>query len=39
MPENALKTAEIEHESSIKSAYYFRTNKSVFKQEIIKGIG
>ncbi len=38
MPENALKIAEIEHESGIKSTYYFRTNKSVFKQEIIKGI-
>ena len=38
MPDNALKIAEIEHESGIKSTYYFRTNKSVFKPEIIKGI-
>lgn len=38
MPENALKIAEIEHKFNIKSTYYFRINKAVFKKEIIKKI-
>ncbi|CEG13790.1 Polysaccharide deacetylase (fragment) [groundwater metagenome] len=38
MPENALKTAEVEHEFNLKSTYYFRTNKSVFRKEIIEEI-
>jgi len=38
MPRNALKVAEIEHESGIKSTYYFRMNKSVFRKEIIEKI-
>lgn len=38
MPERALVTARIEHELGIKSTYYFRTVKNVFKPEIIKQI-
>ncbi len=35
LPENALKMAQIEKELGIKSTYFFRTIKSVFKPEII----
>lgn len=38
MPANALKAAVVEHELNINSTYYFRTNKSVFKPEIIEKI-
>jgi hypothetical protein len=35
LPENALKMARIEKELRIKSTYFFRTIKSVFKPDII----
>lgn len=38
LPERALVTARIEHEQGIKSTYYFRTIKSVFKPNIIHQI-
>ena len=38
MPERALVTAKIEHELGIKSTYYFRMIKSVFKPQIIRQI-
>jgi hypothetical protein len=38
IPERALMTAKIENELSIRSTYYFRTIKSVFKPEIISQI-
>ncbi len=38
MPGNALKTAESETEFNLKSTYYFRTNKAVFRKEIIEEI-
>ena len=38
MPGNALKTAKAEAEFNLKSTYYFRMNKAVFRKEIIKEI-
>ena len=38
MPGNALATAKIEHELGIRSTYYFRAIKSVFKPDIMKQI-
>ncbi len=38
MPKRALETAKIEHELGIKSTYYFRMTKSVFKPQIIRQI-
>jgi len=38
MPGHSLKTARIEFELGIKATYYFRTNKSVFKPDIIRQI-
>ncbi len=41
-PTNALKTAKIENDLKIHSTYYFRTNPSVFKEDVIgqiKGLG
>ncbi len=38
MPGNALKTAKIEQELGIRSTYYFRSNKNVFRPKIIKQI-
>ena len=38
MPERTLETAKIEYELGIKATYYFRTNKSVFKPDIIHQI-
>ncbi|MGB9928798.1 MAG: polysaccharide deacetylase family protein [Methanosarcina sp.] len=38
IPERALATAKIEYELGIKSTYYFRTTKNVFKPQIIRQI-
>lgn len=38
MPQNALEMAKIEKELGIKSTYYFRTTKKVFKPDVIKQI-
>jgi hypothetical protein len=38
IPERALVTARIEHGLGIRSTYYFRTIKSVFKPNIIRQI-
>lgn len=38
IPGNALKTAKVEHELGICATYYFRTNKNVFRPEIITQI-
>lgn len=37
-PEYALKMAQLENELNVRSIYYFRTTKSVFKQDILKEI-
>jgi len=37
-PMNALKMAKLEHELGVKSTYYFRHVKDVFKPEIIEKI-
>lgn len=37
-PLNALRVAELERESDIKSTYYFRVTKTVFDKNIIKSI-
>ena len=37
-PEYSLKMAQLEHDSNIKSTYYFRTTENVFKRETIKKI-
>ena len=37
-PENALRMASLESSSGIHSTYYFRVNKNVFNEEIIKEI-
>ena len=38
LPENALKTAEIEHSLNISSSYYFRMMKKSFNPDIIRSI-
>lgn len=38
LPSNALKMCKIEHDLNIRSTYYFRVNRSVFKPDIIKRI-
>lgn len=38
LPYNALKMAKLEHEHNIKTTYYFRSKKDVFKPYIIKEI-
>jgi len=38
MPKNALEMAKIEKEFGIRSTYYFRTTKNVFKPDLIKQV-